>query len=80
MNDEPLPVETKPYESVKLYTDDKPKVSSISKTTGLAEIAAVGAALDGWPHLPKKIRDRIVLSRMSRGAGRARRRRKSVAA
>jgi len=56
---------SKPYEAVKIKFQDYERARAIPPTTGLFIIDAIGAALEGWPHVPKRVRDQIVRKRIA---------------
>ncbi len=56
----------KSYESIKIYDDDYRRAEEIRQQRGTAIIDAVGAALEGWKHLPRRVQDRVISERMRR--------------
>lgn len=51
------------YGSLKVRKADKAAIAGIAGALELQEIEFVSAAVEAWPKVPKKIRDRLVIAR-----------------
>lgn len=56
----------KPYESIKIHSDDYGRVEEIRANRGLPLIESIGCAVEGWSYIPRKVQDRIIRDRAQR--------------